>query len=171
MMNLMRGLVCILSALITQFSTVDILDDVVEEIGQYVQLTIPDEESIVFTVGTFLSDKSGENLLGNRIQSILELYLVEVYSNATVVRNGVNRETFSISGDIQQFQEMILIVVRIVQNEGTIVGGTRVDIILIPELVDLLNPLQPFVVEKTPLPDDHYESDDNPGFEIGVEEG
>lgn len=157
--------------LLAQTSTIESIDTAVETIAQQVQIVVPDEKSVMISVQSFLSDKGGKNILGDRIKGGLELYLVDVYEHARILERSAEDVSYTIIGVIQPFEEKIRIVAKIVRHDGVIVGGKNVHMDANPELTGLLIPSELVGIEKRPQIDDHYEPDDNPGFEVEVEEG
>ena len=153
------------------------IDRAVQEVLASVEDRVPDEESVTLSVGAFLSDRSGENLLGQRIKASIELALATTFLKTRITPAGTGDRHFAISGTIQPFQNTIRLIVRIVRDDDSLVGGTIVDIESDAELASLLLPaslLSAPVAERDTVPpriEDPYEPDDNPGFEIEVPDG
>ena len=146
------------------------IDRAVEEIAQYVRERIADEESTSISVEAFPSDRSGKNLLGQRMKSALELAISSAYEETRVLSSAGGENHYTLAGEFQPFQEKTRLIVRVLRSDGSIAGGLIVDMHSDPEFAPLLLPSSIVISERPPKIEDAYESDDNPGFEIEVKE-
>ncbi len=190
------ALICLLAAAGAWAGTLEQIDRAVEEIGAFVQRSVPDQAGSTIVVAPFLSDRLGRNLLGDRLKSELELHLAGAYHQARVKSAapgspaaaaagrpaaqppaGAGPGVYTVAGEIQSYPEAVRILCRIVRPDGSLGGGTRVDIPSTAELRELLVAPQAVVParpgaagqeEPSGAASDPFEPDDVPGFEVEV---
>ncbi len=152
-------------------SALDDIDRAVESLGSFVTRSIPDRAAQTITVTPFLSDKSGRILLGERLKSELELYLAGNFKNTHIVDQPEGFNNYTLKGEIQVYSEKIRIIVKIIKPDGSLGGGSKIDLQSTPELKALLyTSLGPAGIIFKPG-EDPYEPDDLAGYEVMVEEG
>ncbi|UCF97214.1 MAG: hypothetical protein JSV89_18885 [Spirochaetaceae bacterium] len=155
------------------------IDRAVSELGNFLLQTIPDRPEQNLTILAFLSDEYGRVTLGDRLRSELELYLAAEYKRLRIIPQPEGDNTYTVSGELQTYPGRVRIICRITRPDGSLGGGTRVDIPSSPELISLLEPsgiVQPGS-EGIQSPgggwvdqdiEDPFEPDDAPGFEVQV---
>jgi hypothetical protein len=152
----------------------------VAELGQFILEVIPDEEKRNLTILPFLSDEYGKVTLGDRLKSELELYLAAEYKAVRIIPQPEGGNTHTVAGELQTYPGKVRIICRITNPDGSLGGGTRIDIPSTPELLSLLQPSaigQRGEMEGGRGPEggwieqdieDPFEPDDAPGFEVQV---
>ncbi|HEC62061.1 MAG TPA: hypothetical protein ENI27_07390 [bacterium] len=174
-MKKMLVLLFVLSAMVVQADVLEEIDRAVEKLGSFASHTVPDEADLYLVITPFLSDRSGENLLGNRLKSELELYLASTFSKTRILDHGEGLNAFSLTGEIQAYSDRVRIICKVFRPDGSLSGGTRVEILRSSEL-ELLLQKEPSSLswgvtpehEAAGLDDDPFEPDDIPGFELEV---
>jgi hypothetical protein len=156
------------------------IDRAVSELGELVLQTIPDTSGQNLTILPFLSDEHGRVTLGDRLKSELELYLAAEYKRLRIIPQPEGGNTYTISGELQSYPSRVRIICRVTKPDGSLGGGTRIDIPSSPELLSLLEPsafTQPGTGQGVHSPEDGladqeledpFEPDDAPGFEVQV---
>jgi hypothetical protein len=156
------------------------IDRAVSELGDFILRTIPDASGQNLTILPFLSDEHGRVTLGDRLKSELELYLAAEYKRLRIIPQPEGGNTYTISGELQSYPSRVRIICRVTKPDGSLGGGTRIDIPSSPELLSLLEPsafTQPGPGEGVQGPEggwveqdleDPFEPDDAPGFEVQV---
>jgi hypothetical protein len=156
------------------------IDRAVSELGDFILRTIPDASGQNLTILPFLSDEHGRVTLGDRLKSELELYLAAEYKRLRIIPQPEGGNTYTISGELQSYPSRVRIICRVTKPDGSLGGGTRIDIPSSPELLSLLEPsafTQPGPGERVQSPEggwaeqnleDPFEPDDAPGFEVQV---
>ncbi len=149
----------------------EIIDSIVEQLGRYITNKIADETDNIIVVDDFAVDFSDKNPLGQRIKSLLELYLANHYTKTAIKTSYRGKGLFKIKGEIQLYNDKVRFIVRIFDNQGTLLGGTYID----REETGLFKSmLFPFPDEEENNPqysteEDPFEPDDNPGFEVELD--
>jgi hypothetical protein len=166
----------------------DILQDIdraVAELGDYLLGAIPDVKNRNLTILPFLSDEYGKVTLGDRFKSELELYLAAEYRKVRIIPQPEGSNTYTVSGVLQSYPGRVRVICRITKPDGSLGGGTRIDIPSTPELLALLEPsaiAQPRTfpsprddqstengfVGQDMMEGDPFEPDDAQGFEVDV---
>ncbi len=156
------------------------IDSAVGQLGDFLLQAVPDTSGQNLTILPFLSDEHGRVTLGDRLKSELELYLAAEYKRLRVIPQPEGDNTYTISGELQTYPSRVRIICRITKPDGSLGGGTRIDIPSSPELLSLLQPSafpQPGQGEAIQSPEtgwteqslgDPFEPDDAPGFEVQV---
>lgn len=154
------------------------IDTAVSELGDFLLQAIPDTSGQNLTILPFLSDEHGRVTLGDRLKSELELYLAAEYKRLRIIPQPEGGNTYTISGELQSYPSRVRIICRITKPDGSLGGGTRIDVPFSPELLSLLEPsalTQPGTGIQSPdggWPEqdleDPFEPDDAPGFEVQV---
>jgi hypothetical protein len=149
-------------------ATLDVIDTIAEEFGSFIIGKVTDAEGCSISVNPFLSDRSGQTLLGERIKNSLELYLALHYQKTRVLNSPEGYNHYTVVGEIMSFLSQARIMVKIYNPDGSLAGGVKYDIKIDTELKQLLAPRE----EKKSFQStqDPYEPDDLPGFEVQVEE-
>ena len=168
------------------------IDNAVAQLAAFVRRTVPDQEGTSVAVVAFTSDTFGPVVLGNRLQSELELSLAASYSRTRVVAQPGGPGTYTVSGELQSYPGTVRVICRITRPDGSLGGGSRADIPASPELTALLGPSRGERPPGSPASpggrelhgrpgaasgdaaanlDDPLEPDDIPGFEVQVLEG
>ena len=150
------------------------IDRAVNRIDAYITTTIQDKEGFSISIEPFLSDseKNGEaGILGQRISSLLELNLVSVYKHTIITHSLDANSMFTVSGEIQPYENKVRVVIRIIKSDGSLAGGMHTDIELTPEINALISASSSLNkgAEQPPPMEDQFEPDDNPGFEVEVQ--
>lgn len=150
------------------------IDAAVNRISAYITTTIQDKQGFSISIEPFLSDikKNGESgILGQRITSLLELSLVSVYRHTTITHSLDANSMFTVSGEIQAYQNKVRVIIRIIKSDGSLAGGMHTDIELTPEINALINSNSSLNqgAEQPPPMEDQFEPDDNPGFEVELQ--
>lgn len=156
------------------------IDRAVSELGDFLLQKIPDTSGQNLTILPFLSDEHGRVTLGDRLKGELELYLAAEYKRLRIIPQPEGGNTYTISGELQTYPSRVRIICRVTKPDGSLGGGTRIDIPSSPELLSLLEPsafTQPGTGEGIQSPEngwadqdleDPFEPDDAPGFEVQV---
>ncbi len=149
-------------------ATLDVIDTAAEEFGSFIIGKVADAEGYSISINPFLSDRSGQTLLGQRIKSSLELYLALHYQKTRVLNSPEGYNHYTVTGEIMSFLSQVRILVKIYNPDGSLAGGVKYDMKIDTELEQLLAPRE----DKNNLQStaDPYEPDDLPGFEVQVEE-
>ncbi|MBN2553623.1 MAG: hypothetical protein JXB06_12680 [Spirochaetales bacterium] len=165
------------SALLPADALADI-DRAVGELGGFLLESIPDEKGRNLTILPFLSDEYGKVTLGDRLKSELELHLAAEYRRIRIIPRPEGGDTYTVSGELQSYPNRIRIICRITRPDGSLGGGTRIDIPSSPELLSLMEPsVRPPADETEPEAEggwpaqeieDPFEPDDAPGFEVKI---
>lgn len=165
------------------FLSADALQDIDEAVGKLAEFllrTIPDTRGQSLTILPFLSDEHGRVRLGDRLKSELELYLAAEYKRLRIIPQPEGDSTYTISGELQSYPSRVRLICRVTKPDGSLGGGTRIDIPSSPELLSLLEPsafTQPSSEQSRqdfqsgPADQelaDPLEPDDAPGFEVQV---
>jgi hypothetical protein len=170
----------LISAACLRADALEDIDRAVSQLGDFLLQTIPDVSGQNLTILPFLSDVHGRVTLGDRLKSELELYLASEYRRVRVIPQPEGSNTFTISGELQRYPGRVRIICRITKPDGSLGGGTRIDIPAGEELLSLLEPVtfgQPQAGAGAQGPDsrwaeedlsDPFEPDDAPGFEVQV---
>jgi hypothetical protein len=165
--------------------TLQDIDRAVAELGDFLVGAIPDVENQNLTILPFLSDEYGKVRLGDRLKSELELYLAAQYRKVRIIPQPEGSNTYTVSGELQTYPGRVRVICRITKPDGSLGGGTRIDI---PSTQELLALLEPSAIEQPralPSPrgdqsagngfvgqdmtqDDPFEPDDAQGFEVEV---
>ena len=168
-------LLFVLSEMVVQADVLEEIDMAVEKLGSFASLTVPDETDLYLVISPFLSDLGGENLLGNRLKSELELYLASAFSKTRILDQAEGLNAFALTGEIQAYSGRVRIICKVFRPDGSLSGGTRVDILRSSELDLLLQRDSSSLslgvkpeTEAAVLEDDPFEPDDIPGFELEV---
>jgi hypothetical protein len=167
-------LVILGSSAILSADTLQDIDRAVARLGDFIRRTIPDEENQNLTILPFLSDEQGKVTLGDRLKSELELFLAAEYRRTRIIPRPEGANTYTVSGELQSYPKNVRIICRVSRPDGSLGGGTRVDIPSTPELRSLLQATgieQPALTEagrSEPQAEDPFEPDDAPGFEVQV---
>jgi hypothetical protein len=165
--------------------TLQDIDRAVTELGDFLLGAIPDVESRNITILPFHSDEYGKVTLGDRLKSELELYLAAEYRKVRIIPQPEGSNTYTVSGELQTYTGRVRIICRVTKPDGSLGGGTRIDIPSTPELLALLEPSaieQPRTfpsprgdqsaengfVGQDMIQDDPFEPDDARGFEVEV---
>ena len=149
-------------------ATLDVIDTAAEEFGRFITGKVADTEGNSISINPFLSDRSGQTLLGERIKSSLELYLALHYQETRVLNSPEGHNHYTVTGEIMSFLSQVRILVKIYNPDGSLAGGVKYDMKIDTELEQLLVPQEDRKsFQSTPDP---YEPDDLPGFEVQVEE-
>jgi hypothetical protein len=156
------------------------IDRAVGQLGDFLLQAVPDTSGQNLTILPFLSDEHGRVTLGDRLKSELELYLAAEYRRLRIIPQPEGGNTYTISGELQTYPSRVRIICRVTKPDGSLGGGTRIDIPSSPELLSLLEPSafpQPGPAEGIRSPEsgwadqnleDPFEPDDAPGFEVQV---
>jgi hypothetical protein len=164
--------VLISAALPAVSGTLDAIDAAVEELGEFVARAVPDRSGVTLSLGQFLSDEYGQNLLGDRLKSGLELLLATRFKRVRIVDPPGG--SYQIRGEIQAYAGRIRVVVKIFKSDGALLSGTRTELSMTAEIEELLRPLGPQDRFGAGLESgqefDDFEPDDTPGFEVDVTE-
>lgn len=171
-MTLMRVIFTLIIALTVVFAvpaaTLDVIDTAAEEFGIFITGNVADTEGYSISINPFLSDRTGQTLLGERIKSSLELYLALHYQKTRVLNSPEGYNHYTVTGEIMSFLSQVRIMVKIYNPDGSLAGGIKYDMKIDTELEQLLAPREDKKsFQSTPDP---YEPDDLPGFEVQVEE-
>ncbi|MBA7473834.1 MAG: hypothetical protein GH155_07535 [Spirochaeta sp.] len=171
-MTLMRVIFSFIIALAVVFmvpaATLDVIDTAAEEFGSFITSKVDDQEGYSISINPFLSDRSGQSLLGERIRSSLELYLALHYQKTRVLSSPEGYNHYTVTGEIMSFLSQVRLLVKIYNPDGSLAGGIKYDLEIDTELEQLLAPREENnSFQSTPDP---YEPDDLPGFEVKVEE-
>ena len=165
------------------FLSADALQDIdkaVGELAEFLLRTVPDTSGQSLTILPFLSDEYGRVRLGDRLKSELELYLAAEYKRLRIIPQPEGDSTYTISGELQGYPNRVRLICRVTKPDGSLGGGTRIDIPSSPELLSLLEPsafTQPSSEQSSqgfqggPADQelaDPFEPDDAPGFEVQV---
>jgi hypothetical protein len=173
-------LLLLISAARLRADALEDIDTAVGELGEFLLQKIPDTGGQNLRILPFLSDEHGRVTLGDRLKSELELYLAAEYKRLRIIPQPDGGNTYTISGELQSYPSRVRIICRITKPDGSLGGGTRVDIPSSPELLSLLEPTvftPPGAGQEIPgfeggLTDqdlaDPFEPDDAPGFEVQV---
>jgi hypothetical protein len=165
--------------------TLQDIDRTVAELGDFLVGVIPDVENQNLTILPFLSDEYGKVTLGDRLKSELELYLAAKYRKVRIILHPEGNNTYTVSGELQTYPGRVRVICRITKPDGSLGGGTRVEIPSTPELLALLEPSAIEQPRTFPSPrgdqstedgfvgpdmmqDDPFEPDDAQGFEVEV---
>jgi len=171
-MTLMRVIFTFIITLTVVFmvpaATLDVIDTAAEEFGSFITGKVADKEGYSISINPFLSDRSGQTLLGERIKSSLELYLALHYQKTRVLSSPEGYNHYTVTGEIMSFLSQVRILMKIYNPDGSLAGGIKHDMKIDVELEQLLAPRE----DKKNLRSttDPYEPDDLPGFEVQVEE-
>ena len=171
-MTLMRVIFTFIITLTVVFmvpaATLDDIDTAAEKFGSFITGKVADKEDYSISINPFLSDRSGQTLLGERIKSSLELYLALHYQKTRVLTSPQGYNHYTVTGEIMSFLSQVRILVKIYNPDGSLAGGLKYDMKIDTELELLLAPREgKNSFQGTPDP---YEPDDLPGFEVQVEE-
>jgi hypothetical protein len=180
----LRGLVIVflltVSSVCLSADALEEIDRAVGELGDFLLQTIPDTSGQNLTILPFLSDEHGRVTLGDRLKSELELYLAAEYRRLRIIPLPEGSKTYTVSGELQSYPSRVRVICRVTKPDGSLGGGTRVDIPASAELLALLEPTAPaqpntgLGTEGTERGwagqdlDDPFEPDDAPGFEVQV---
>lgn len=177
-LKILAILLCVTAPL--QADTLQDIDRAVAELGAFILQTIPDRDNQNLTILPFLSDEYGKVTLGDRLKSELELYLASEYRRVRIIPQPEGDTTFTVSGELQTYPGRVRIICRITKPDGSLGGGTRIDLESTPELLELLEP-SAFPQQDTREEGvdgeenwddqdlaDPFEPDDAPGFEVQV---
>ena len=165
--------------------TLQDIDRAVTELGNFLLGAIPDVENHNLTILPFLSDEYGKVTLGDRLKSELELYLAAEYRKVRIIPQPEGSNNYTVSGELQTYPGKVRVICRITKPDGSLGGGTRIDIASTPELLALLEPSAIEQPRTFPSPsseefaengfigqdmiqDDPFEPDDAEGFEVTV---
>ncbi len=178
------GLVLVLSSAMVSADTLEDIDRTVEQLGEFLTGIIPDREGQNLTILPFLSDRHGKVTLGDRLKSELELYLAAEYRNTRIVQQPQGANTYTVTGELQSYSRKVRVICRITKPDGSLGGGTRVDIPSTPQLLGLLEPSLieqtepgvrseplgggPLATASEPL-EDPFEPDEAEGFEVQLQ--
>jgi hypothetical protein len=112
------------------------------------------------------------------LKSELELYLATEYRRVRIIPHPEGENTFTVTGELQNYPGKVRIICRITKPDGSLGGGKRIDIPSSPELMALLEPtaLPPpetmegdrILEDLDPALEDPFEPDDAPGFEVQI---
>jgi len=175
--------ILLLLAIASAGLSADVLQDIdraVGQLGDFLLQAVPDTSGQNLTILPFLSDEHGRVTLGDRLKSELELYLAAEYRRLRIIPQPEGDNTYTISGELQTYPSRVRIICRVTKPDGSLGGGTRIDIPSSPELLSLLAPSafpQQSPGEGVQSPesgwadqnlDDPFEPDDAPGFEVQV---
>ncbi|RKX84715.1 MAG: hypothetical protein DRP57_05365 [Spirochaetes bacterium] len=173
-----KKVICLILSVLPIYSalsdSLEEIDRAVDRISAYIKTTIQDREGLNIAVEPFLSDRknsSGYGILGQRISSLLELNLVSVYKH-TIITHSLDADSiFTVSGEIQPYQNKVRVVIRIIKSDGSLAGGMYTDIKLTPEINALIGSGSSLNqgAEQPPPVEDQFEPDDNPGFEVEIQ--
>jgi hypothetical protein len=163
--------ILVLAALPARANTLEAVDAAVLELGSFVTRAVPDRNGVTVSLGQFLSDEYGQNLLGDRLKSELELYLAGNFKRTSIVDPPAGN--YQIRGELQAYAGRVRIIVKILKPDGVLAGGKRVELELTAEIEELLRPSQTQgrFSDAAPQDDwefDSFEPDDTPGFEVEV---
>jgi len=175
MRKILLPCILLLACLAAGASALDVIDAAVREIGGFVVRAVPDRNGVTVSVGPVLSDELGKNLLGDRLQSELELYLATGFTSTRIAEPPGGRNNYLVSGEIQAYPGRVRIIVKIFKPDGTLLSGTRAELALTPEIEELLLKTGPAGRLPASGPEaiagsDPYEPDDLPGSEVEVTE-
>ena len=165
--------------------TLQDIDRAVAELGDYLLDAIPDVANRNLTILPFLSDEYGKVTLGDRFKSELELYLAAEYRKVRIIPQPEGSNTYTVSGVLQSYPGRVRVICRVAKPDGSLGGGTRIDIPSTPELLALLEPsaiAQPRTfpsprddqsagngfVGQDMMQEDLFEPDDAQGFEVEI---
>jgi len=165
--------------------TLQDIDRAVAVLGDFLLGAIPDVENQNLTILPFLSDEYGKVRLGDRLKSELELYLAAQYRKVRIIPQPEGSNTYTVSGELQTYPGRVRVICRITKPDGSLGGGTRIDIPSSQELIALLEPSAIEQPRALPSPrgdqsagdgfvgqdmiqDDPFEPDDAQGFEVEV---
>jgi len=178
-------LLIVFIALPLSADTLQDVDRAVAELGDFLLGAIPDVKNQNITILPFLSDEYGKVTLGDRLKSELELYLAAEYRKVRVIPQPEGSNTYAVSGVLQSYPGRVRVICRIIKPDGSLGGGTRIDIPSTPELLALLEPSAIEQSRTFPSPrgaqsaengfvgqdmmqEDPFEPDDAQGFEVEV---
>lgn len=160
--------------------TLQDVDRAVSALGDFLLQTVPDEAESSMTILPFLSDEYGRVTLGDRLRDELELYLAAEYRRLRIIPQPEGGMTYTVAGELQSYPGKVRVICRITNPDGSLGGGTRIDMPSSAELLSLLEPSrlprrdsqreEPISAEQwgTREVEDPFEPDDAPGFELQV---
>ncbi len=166
--------------------TLEEIDRVVAELGNFVSGLVPDQQDLNLTILPFISDRHGQVTLGDRLKSELELYLAARYRKTRIIPQPEGANTYAAAGELQSYPGKIRVICRLTRPDGSLGGGTRIDIPSSQELLSLLEPSlagrqgsfppaagsavapQGAVTGRSAEAEDPFEPDEAEGFEVEV---
>lgn len=161
-------IIFLMVVLMVPASSLDDIDSAAENFGSFISGKVADVDGYSISINPFLSDKSGQTLLGERIKSALELYLSLQYQETRILNAPAGYNHYTVTGEIMSFLSQVRILMKIYNPDGSLAGGSRYDMKIDTELEQLL--LSRGRESNIRNTQDSYEPDDLPGFEVQVEE-
>jgi hypothetical protein len=137
---LVVSLFVLLTVMSARPDTLEEIDRVVAELGKFVTDLVPDQQNLNLTILPFVSDRRGQVTLGDRLKSELELYLAARYRKTRIIPQPEGVNTYAAAGELQSYPGKIRVICRLTRPDGSLAGGTRIDLPSSPELLSLLEP-------------------------------
>jgi hypothetical protein len=171
------GVALLLGAIACSFSqeALEQIDQAVSQIGHFILLSVPDQRGVDLSIQPFPSDKSGRVTLGDRLKSELELFLASELRYTRIIPQPEGSDTYVVSGELQSYPGTIRILCRIGRPDGSLAGGTRLDMVSSPELEALMAPSafglpghDDTATAPTGSGPDPFEPDDVSGSEVAI---